>query len=73
MDVPNLQILGSRLFLLIVIYVGSHCCPTLGPLSKPRREERARGRGLRRPARSRSYLHRGAEATSHIHLAACTN
>ena len=32
---PNVQIPGDWLFLLIVIYVGSHCCPTLRPFQSP--------------------------------------
>lgn len=72
MDVPNLQIPGSWLFLLIVIYVGSHCCPTLGPFEAQERGC-ARGERLHHPAGCSINLHREAKSTSHIHLVPFTN
>lgn len=70
MDVPNLQIPGGWLFPLIVIYVGSHCCPTLGQFETPEMGCREK---LHHPAGCSFNLLYEAPATSHIHLVPFTN
>lgn len=60
-DVPVLQIPGDWVFPLIVIYVGSHCCPGLGLYLKPSVGGCTRGGDV-----SSSFITGSETVTSHM-------